>query len=505
MINIAGYYRVSTSMQVQKHDEEYEGSLRDQKDRITREAIKRYSDKEYIITEYIEEGKSGKDTKNRPEFQRMIQDVKAGKINVIICAELSRAFRSLSDAISYVELFKKSNVRFLTLDFDIDTDSIYGDLIFKIMSAIYEMERKITAERLKHSRREKTERGLFTGGNIPFGYEGKTEVVLSRGIERKKITEIIPHKEESETVKWMYQEYLESGSFGMIKTSLNNKGIKTKTGNKWTTSSIARILENPVYIGEIKVKDKFLKAAFPAIIDKGLFQKVQKLIELHRTHRNNTIKPRGENYILSGVIKCHKCGTGMTGHLSNGKRYYRCRKCNFDVQADKLEGVLIGVMNESLDRKDLFKSAIDEAKEKDTHYRNELRQQKAKHEKGMKKQEKEKTGLLVALVKANNPETVTAINERIKELSTSGGKFDIALLQAIDSEIQDVDYEGHVFETMKKVKEFKGIESLEIPHKKELIRETIQKAIVNRDQLILTLNSGGNIIKAHTHPRVPVV
>jgi len=403
-----------------------------------------------------------------------------------------------------MEIFKKHNVRFIAMDFNFDPNNIYGDLIFKIMSAVYEMERKIMIERLTNSRKEKTGRGLFAGGNIPFGYEGITAVTTSRGIERKKIIEIKPHPDNSETVNFMFMEYLQAGSMGAVARALNAKGIKTPKGQNWRVNSVDRILTNPVYIGKQFTKYGLTESAFPVILEKSLFDKVQRLIERHRTERNNSIKPRGDDYILSSVIRCHKCNGKMSGHKYSGRKYYRCRGCGFEVRADRLESVLIGVLNETLKREELFKGAIIEAKEKDSHAINELKREKAQHEKQMRKNELEKSELVKALCKADNPETIRAINEAIKKLSLSGDSFDREISSIINSEIQDIDYTGHVEMTLKKVKDFEGIQSLENSQKKELVRETLKKVIVDRGKLVLTLNTGDSFIRPHIPPRVPV-
>lgn len=502
MVNIAGYCRVSTSMQVRKSGEEYEGSLRDQIARVRRAAGSFYPEGEFKLFEYVEEGRSGKDTKNRPEFQRMIKDIEAGKINVIICAELSRAFRSLKDALHFTELFEKYNVRFICLDFNIDTKTPQGKLIFSVLSALYQMERELIAERLRDQRREKTSRGIFMGGTIPYGYDPKIETIYVRGTEQKKIVDILIHPEESQTVEWMYREYLQCGSMNGIAEKLNSQGITTKTGNLWQMSSVCRVLENVSYIGHVRtINNKTVKGAFPPIIDESLFNEVQKLIAQHREHRNNTINPRGKkHYLFSGVLKCH-CGAPMTGHAAGGRFYYRCKKCHLQVRADKLENVLIDTLNNSIDKKELFENAINEAKEKDKLTINELRREKIKYEKQIKKNQREKAELVHALAKAESSEVIHAINDEIKRLSMSGDRFDRDILQIIDEEMMDVDYSGQFEKIMKKVQNFKEIELLEPIQKKEIVRDTLKSVIVNRENLAVTLNSGDNFIKPHS-PRI---
>src|SRR5690606_38108099 len=123
-----------------------------------------------IIDYYIEEGRSGKDT-NRPQYQRLIHDLKSGLIDTIMVTELSRLSRSVSDFLKFMELINRHGGDYICPQYDFDTTSPAGRVFIIIMMALAQFERELTAERTRNNFYSRAMRGLSNGGYPLLGYD----------------------------------------------------------------------------------------------------------------------------------------------------------------------------------------------------------------------------------------------------------------------------------------------------------------------------------------------
>ena len=181
------YLRVSTERQAQIK----EGSLDTQLGTLKKfcEIKSSHGTEEWEVAEvYREEGKSGKNT-DRPEYQKMIQDIKQGKLNVILCTKIDRIHRSLMDFYRLHELLEKHNVAFVSLNENWDTSTPMGRFGLKLTLAVAELEREQTSQRTREKLAWRAEEGLWNGGQI-LGYDidpdnkGVLKVNSDRGQDR---------------------------------------------------------------------------------------------------------------------------------------------------------------------------------------------------------------------------------------------------------------------------------------------------------------------------------
>ena len=321
---VAFYIRVSTERQAKVE----EGSLKNQKQMLLAELEKRnlqnngWGD---LIEIYVDEGISGKDT-NRPSFQRMIKDIEIGKIDTVMFTELSRLSRSLKDFINIFEFTQKYNCDLIWLKTDIDTTSPYKNLITKILMVFGEFEREITSQRTSINAYERSKRGLANGGLVPLGYRR----------DKKRKGYLTVDEKEAEIVKEIFDTYLQEKSIKRTMELIKSKyeGINSKL-KKIGRSRIYSILTNKAYIGirEIYKKDRNrteeVKAVWDGIVDKKIFEKVEKLLQANR-ERFHTQKSERFNYLLSGLIRCGKCGEKLQGKSAYSrikkKHYYYSHK-----------------------------------------------------------------------------------------------------------------------------------------------------------------------------------
>ena len=378
------YIRVSTAMQVDGY------SLEAQNDRLTKYA--EFQGME-VVKVYCDAGKSGKNITGRPEFTQMLQDVADGKddVNYILVFKLSRFGRNAADVLNSLQYIQDFGVNLICVEDGIDSSKDSGKLTITVLSAVAEIERENILVQTMEGRKQKAREGKWNGGIAPFGYE----------LDSKNST-LIVNPEEAELVKIIYQKYVyEDMGLDTIANFLNERGYKKKKIRKceldyFTRGMIKNILDNPVYVGKIaygknvteKVKgtrdeyrrvksDEYLLAdgIHEAIIDEELWMTTRVKRKATGVKWNKTHSLEHE-HILSGIIKCPICGTGLSGTVRRRKNkktgdyvddfYYRCQHrhkiddehfCNFQPSLNQdefnheIEQVILDMVNHNGFRK----------------------------------------------------------------------------------------------------------------------------------------------------------
>jgi site-specific DNA recombinase len=216
MKRVGIYLRVSTEEQARIQD----GSLVSQRQRAI-EYVEAQNRKEgawgTIADFYCDEGRSAKDMR-RPEFQRLLNDVRSGRINLILSTELSRLSRSIRDFCELWDLFKRHNASFVTLREQIDTTTAAGEMMVFNLINFAQFERKQTAESIAANWQSRAKRGLWNGGTIPFGFTRND----------KNPGELRQHETEAGQVKEIFETFLRVGSVRQTCLELSRSGIFSK-------------------------------------------------------------------------------------------------------------------------------------------------------------------------------------------------------------------------------------------------------------------------------------
>lgn len=321
IIKVACYSRVSTREQV-------EGLSLD----VQRESMEKFVECQKtsgwaLYRHYCDAGESGT-TLDRPEFQKMLEDAREGKFDVVLVHKLDRVSRGLYNLMTliYKELEPIGIAFKLVSEPMIDTLTPAGKLMFQQLGSIAEFEVNRILERTQEGKRRTAELGLFNGGLIPYGYK----------VENKRL---VPVEDEAKVVKWIYEQYA-TGKRGMrsICNELNQQGILTHQGKRWNPGTLAYVLENPVYTGSVvyykckgwkkdhpsrpNPKHKWLHAgnAHESIINAELWSQVQKVISRRKTNGNPNRIFHNE-YLLSGILYCGQCGALMWGRYNRSRNY----------------------------------------------------------------------------------------------------------------------------------------------------------------------------------------
>jgi len=152
---------------------------------------------------------------DRPDLQRLLGDIAAGKVDNVVVYKVDRLTRSLTDFAKLVDIFDRYGVSFVSVTQAFNTTSSMGRLTLNVLLSFAQFEREVIGERVRDKIAASKRKGLFMGGNIPLGYVNKDKKLV-----------ILP--EEAERVRWLFQRYLELGSLGRLLEEMNRLGLRTK-------------------------------------------------------------------------------------------------------------------------------------------------------------------------------------------------------------------------------------------------------------------------------------
>jgi len=249
-----------------------------------------------LRAKYDDGGFSGGNT-DRPALQRLLDDVRAGKIDVIVVYKVDRLTRSLADFAKLVELFDHHSVSFVFVTQQFNTTTSMGRLTLNVLLSFAQFEREVTSERIRDKISASKRKGLWVGGMAPLGYDTKD----------RRIT---INEAEAERVQTIFRSYLRLGSLNALMADLRKRDIVTKVrtlktgqtvgGIRFTRGSLAHLLRNRFYVGEVEFKGEVLKGEQPAILDRGMFDAVQaKLVEQLNNQKTTRMKSEA---LLTGRI-----------------------------------------------------------------------------------------------------------------------------------------------------------------------------------------------------------
>jgi len=249
-----------------------------------------------IRSRYDDGGYSGGSTE-RPDLQRLLNDIRARKIDVIVVYKVDRLTRSLADFAKLVELFDAHGVSFVSVTQQFNTTTSMGRLTLNVLLSFAQFEREVTSERIRDKIAASKRKGLWVGGNLPLGYEmkdGKIAIV----------------EQEAELVRAIFRRYLELGGVNELVRDLSERNIRTKTrqlstgatrgGVPFGRGTLYYLLSNRFYIGEVEYKDEILPGEQPPIMDRALFEAVRKKSLAQWSHR--TVVRNKSDHLLAGLL-----------------------------------------------------------------------------------------------------------------------------------------------------------------------------------------------------------
>src|ERR1700726_2145871 len=212
---------------------------------------------------------------DRPALKKLLADIEAGRIDVVVVYKIDRLTRSLADFAKLVEAFDARSISFVAVTQQFNTTTSMGRLTLNVLLSFAQFERELSSERVRDKVAASRRKGKWTGGTVPLGYDAKDK-------------KLVINKAEAETVRNIFKRYLELQSFGKLVADLDAKGIVTKRrdtkvkkfngGIPFTYGPLAYFLKNRIYVGETAYKEKWFPGEHAAIVDRKIFDQVQQLL-----------------------------------------------------------------------------------------------------------------------------------------------------------------------------------------------------------------------------------
>lgn len=267
-------------------------------------------------TAYDDGGFSG-GSMERPALKRLMADVEAGRIDIIVVYKVDRLTRALSDFAKIVDVLDAAGASFVSVTQAFNTTTSMGRLTLNVLLSFAQFEREVIAERVRDKIAQSKARGIWMGGPLPLGY----------AVQDRKL---IPIPAEVATVRHIFELYLQLPSVRALKEQLDAEGIVTKVqkGKKGSSGGVPfgrgglyHLLSNPIVIGKIRHKDKIYDGEHPAIIPMPLWDAVQARLEANGVERragNGTTAPA----LLTGLLSDHVGRPMSPTHSQKGARRY---------------------------------------------------------------------------------------------------------------------------------------------------------------------------------------
>jgi len=272
-----------------------------------------------LVPDRYDDGGFSGGSMERPGLQRLLRDVEAGRIDVVVVYKVDRLSRALGDFARIVEIFERHNVSFVSVTQAFNTTSSMGRLTLNILLSFAQFEREVIGERIRDKFAASRRKGMWMGGIPPLGYDVR---------ERR----LVVNESEAALVRLIFSRFLQLGSATELAHKLRSAGHRTKSwvtqdgkhrsGKPIDKGSIYKILNNRVYLGEAVHKGVSHPGEHPAIVEQAIWDKVHGVLDGNARRRGNLTRAQTPA-LLKGLIFAPG-GHAMTpSHTRKAGRLYR--------------------------------------------------------------------------------------------------------------------------------------------------------------------------------------
>ncbi|MBS0251222.1 MAG: recombinase family protein [Proteobacteria bacterium] len=298
---------------------------------------------------YDDGGLSG-GTMERPALQRLLVDIKANKVQIVVVYKVDRLTRSLADFAKIVDIFDGHGASFVSVTQQFNTTTSMGRLTLNMLLSFAQFEREIAGERIRDKIAASKAKGMWMGGNVPLGYD----------IQDRKL---IVNKSEADTIRLIFQRYAELGSVTLLRKELARQGIVSKRregaggrlsgGQKLSRGALYLMLQNRIYCAEIKHKGNVYPGQHEAIVDPDLWQVVQDKLATNRQERALGVSAESPSLLAGLIVDAEGRRLTPTHANKRGKRYRyyistslldgkrRAGQGTFRLPAGEIEGLVL--------------------------------------------------------------------------------------------------------------------------------------------------------------------
>lgn len=301
------------------------------------------------VPELYDDGGFSGGKMERPALQRLLEEVKSGKVDIIVVYKVDRLTRSLADFAKIVEILDEHEASFVSVTQSFNTTNSMGRLTLNVLLSFAQFEREVTGERIRDKIAASKKKGIWMGGNIPMGYDV---------IDRKLV--ILEH--DAKTVRHIFNRYLALRSVPALKQELDRASIQSPKrvsrvgtelgGRPLTPGAIYHILQNRIYVGKIVHQDKAYPGEHKAIIEEDLFEQVQSQLQSNRVSRRNGVHVDAPSLMPGIVLDGLERPMTPTKTIRSGRCYrYYASRCEpedarkhpvWRVPAADLEEIVVG-------------------------------------------------------------------------------------------------------------------------------------------------------------------
>jgi site-specific DNA recombinase len=271
-----------------------------------------------IKTAYDDGGFSG-GSMERPAVQRLMADLKQGLIDTVVVYKVDRLTRSLADFAKIVEVLDGHGASFVSVTQQFNTTTSMGRLTLNVLLSFAQFEREVTGERIRDKIAASKRRGMWMGGTVPFGYDVKDRQLVANDIE-------------AETVRRIFDRYLELRCVNLLVAELRREGVVSKVkisrrgnqsgGKPFERGALYHLLQNKVYLGMVCHKGTAHPGQHPAIVSVDLWDSTQRVLTSNRVSRRS-VRLAERTHMLVGKVRDSR-GVAMvpvSTHKANGQRY----------------------------------------------------------------------------------------------------------------------------------------------------------------------------------------
>ncbi len=308
-----------------------------------------------LVPDLYDDGGYSGGNMDRPGLRHLLDDVKAGRVDIIVVYKVDRLTRSLVDFAKIVEVLDRQGASFVSVTQAFNTTNSMGRLTLNVLLSFAQFEREVTGERIRDKIAASKARGMWMGGSVPLGYAVK---------DRKLV--VVP--EEVKRVRMIFERYLALGSVRVLAESLKAEGVRSKarlsrTGKEYGNAPFSRgalylMLQNRIYLGEVMHKGKAYPGEHDAIVDADLFARVAALLQQNRNNHVNGVHA-GEPSLLIGKVYDGLGRTMSPDHATKRGRRYRYYASRTEgsskevkawrVPAGDLEGLVLSQLSRRFD------------------------------------------------------------------------------------------------------------------------------------------------------------
>jgi len=271
---------------------------------------------------YDDGGFSG-GTMERPALQRLLADIAAGRIDIVVVYKIDRLTRSLADFARMVEIFERHEVSFVSVTQSFNTTSSMGRLTLNVLLSFAQFEREVTGERIRDKIAASKKKGLWMGGTLPLGYDVPPEGTRVLAVNTA----------EADVVRLIFSRYLELGSVHALAQNLRQQGIVSKRrtsakgrvqgGLPFGRGALFHLLRNRLYLGEIVHRDTSYPGQHAAIVPGDLFDAVQVHLDANARRRRSARETVAHSALVGRIFDTDGQPMSPTFAYGSNRRLYR--------------------------------------------------------------------------------------------------------------------------------------------------------------------------------------